>query len=172
MSDVTAGSDRPAAAPWWGRLAPYEDHGPLPALLRTAAAAEAALLALGLLAALGASEPVVGARRVLVVVALALAMGVQSAVARRIAVPDLATIVLTLTLSALAADAASGTEARGTAARRVGAVVAMFAGALAGGLLTVHASPAAGIALAAGTALAVALAAHASARSQAPWATP
>ena len=248
MTEVTAGSDGAAATPWWGRLAPYEQHGPLPALLlgatvltgvvdavsyialghvfvanmtgnvvllgfalagapslsvvasvvalaafvagsglggvlarrvrhrgallRTAAAAEAALLALGLVAALGASEPVDGARRVLVVVALALAMGVQSAVARRIAVPDLATIVLTLTLSALAADAAGRTEARGTAARRVGAVVAMFAGALAGGLLTVHASPAAGIALAAATALAVALAAHPSARSQAPWATP
>src|SRR5689334_5894809 len=33
MTDVTAGSDRAGAAPWWGRLAPYEHHGPLPVLL-------------------------------------------------------------------------------------------------------------------------------------------
>jgi uncharacterized membrane protein YoaK (UPF0700 family) len=248
MSDVTAGSDH-AAAPWWGRLAPYEHHGPLPALLlgatvltgvvdavsyialghvfvanmtgnvvllgfalagapglsvlasvvalaaflagaaaggvlvrriahrgallRAATAVEAALLVAALLVALGAPEPIAGARRGAVVVALALAMGVQSAAARRIAVPDLPTTVLTLTLAALAADAAGagGGGAWATASRRAGAVLAMFAGALAGGLLTVHASPAGGLALAAATAVALALGAWAAARSNAPWAT-
>jgi uncharacterized membrane protein YoaK (UPF0700 family) len=247
MDDATAGSNPGAAAvPWWGRLAPYAEHGPLPALLlgatlltgvvdavsyialghvfvanmtgnvvllgfalagapalsvvaslvalgaflagaavggvlarrvgrhrgvllRAAAATEVALLAAGLVAALGAPEPVHGARRAIVVVALSLAMGVQSAVARRIAVPDLATIVLTLTLSALVADGASRGEAGATAARRVAAILAMFAGALAGGLLTVHASPAAALALGTAAALAVAIGAQGAARSTATW---
>ena len=44
------------------------------------------------------------------IVLLALAMGLQNAVARRLAVPDLTTTVLTLTLTGLAAD--SGRSAR------------------------------------------------------------
>ena len=249
MPDRPRGPDAGAVSvPWWGRLAPYAAHGPLPvlllgatlltgvvdavsyiamghvfvanmtgnvvllgfalagapglsvlaslvalvaflagaalggllvrrirhrgALLRTATAVEAALLLLALLAALGAPEPVGGVRRGLVVVAIALAMGIQSAAARRIAVPDLPSTVLTLTLTALAADAAGAGGWRAAAPRRAGAVVAMFAGALAGGLLTVHASPAAGLALALATAVAIAAGAQGAARSPEPWATP
>jgi uncharacterized membrane protein YoaK (UPF0700 family) len=142
------------------------------ALLRTAAVVEASLLGVGLLGAIGAPEPVHGARRALVVVAVALAMGVQTAAARRIAVPDLATTVLTLTLAALVAGATGPAAAHAALPRRAGAVVAMFAGALAGGLLTVRASPAAGMALALAVALAIALGAQATARSRAPWAAP
>ena len=78
--------------------------------------------------------------------------------------------MLTLTLTALAADAhfAGGPGRR--ACRRIAAVAAMFAGALAGGLLTLHASPAAALALATATAGAIALAAHRVARSRAGWA--
>jgi uncharacterized membrane protein YoaK (UPF0700 family) len=62
---------------------------------------------------------------------LAVAMGGQNAVARRLAVPDLTTTVLTLTVTGLVADATSW-SVRG---RRVVPVLAMLAGALAGGLL-------------------------------------
>jgi len=65
---------------------------------------------------------------------LALAMGVRNATVRKIAVPDMTTTVLTMTLTGLAADAklfgGSGTGS----ARRIAAVGSLLAGAIAGGL--------------------------------------
>ena len=70
-----------------------------------------------------------------IVALLALAMGVRNATVRRIAVPDLTTTVLTLTLTGLAAESrpAGGTGAGTT--RRTLAVTAMLTGAIAGALL-------------------------------------
>jgi uncharacterized membrane protein YoaK (UPF0700 family) len=66
---------------------------------------------------------------------MALAMGVRNATVRRIGIPDLTTTVLTMTLTALAAESPL-TGASGTGSlRRIAAVLAMFAGALAGALL-------------------------------------
>jgi uncharacterized membrane protein YoaK (UPF0700 family) len=66
---------------------------------------------------------------------LALAMGVRNATVRRIAVPDLTTTVLTMTLTGLAADSALfGGSGKGTT-RRTAAVLAMLSGALIGALL-------------------------------------
>lgn len=63
---------------------------------------------------------------------LAFAMGVRNATVRRIAVPDLTTTVLTLTLTGLAADSPlAGGTGKGSA-RRVAATGAMLAGALVG----------------------------------------
>jgi uncharacterized membrane protein YoaK (UPF0700 family) len=62
---------------------------------------------------------------------LAVAMGGQNAIARRLAVPDLTTTVLTLTVTGLVADVTSW-AVRG---RRLVSVVAMLGGALAGGAL-------------------------------------
>jgi uncharacterized membrane protein YoaK (UPF0700 family) len=71
----------------------------------------------------------------LLIALLALAMGVRNATVRRIAVPDLTTTVLTMTLTALAADSPlAGGAGKGTA-RRTSAVTAMLLGALAGALL-------------------------------------
>ena len=62
-------------------------------------------------------------------------MGVRNATARRLAVPDLTTTVLTMTITGLAADSAlAGGTGKGSL-RRVSAVVAMLAGAVAGALL-------------------------------------
>jgi uncharacterized membrane protein YoaK (UPF0700 family) len=71
-----------------------------------------------------------------VVIALvAFAMGVRNATVRRLGVPDLTTTVLTMTLTGLAADSpAAGGTGEGSV-RRIAAVLAMFAGALAGALL-------------------------------------
>jgi uncharacterized membrane protein YoaK (UPF0700 family) len=66
-----------------------------------------------------------------VVALLAAAMGGQNAVARRLAVPDLTTTVLTLTVTGLVADSTSW-PVRG---RRLIPIVAMLGGALAGGIL-------------------------------------
>jgi uncharacterized membrane protein YoaK (UPF0700 family) len=70
-----------------------------------------------------------------VIALLAFAMGVRNATVRRIAVPDLTTTVLTMTLTGLAADSplAGGTGKGST--RRVAAVLAMLTGACAGALL-------------------------------------
>jgi uncharacterized membrane protein YoaK (UPF0700 family) len=70
-----------------------------------------------------------------VIALLALAMGVRNATTRRLAVPDLTTTVLTLTLTGLAAESRlAGGTGKGTV-RRVAAVVTMLAGAICGALL-------------------------------------
>jgi uncharacterized membrane protein YoaK (UPF0700 family) len=62
-------------------------------------------------------------------------MGVRNATVRRIGVPDLTTTVLTLTLTALAAESpVAGGSGEGSI-RRLAAVIAMVTGALAGALL-------------------------------------
>jgi uncharacterized membrane protein YoaK (UPF0700 family) len=69
-----------------------------------------------------------------VIALMALAMGVRNATIRKLAVPDLTTTVLTMTLTGLAADSALfGGDGRGSN-RRVLAVAAMLLGALTGAL--------------------------------------
>lgn len=70
-----------------------------------------------------------------VIALLAMGMGARNAAVRTLGVPDLTTTVLTMTLTALAAELPSF-RARGTGtARRLAAVGSMLAGALAGALL-------------------------------------
>jgi len=70
-----------------------------------------------------------------VIALLALAMGVRNATIRRIAVPDLTTTVLTMTLTGLAADSPLfGGTGKGST-RRTAAVLGVLAGAIAGALL-------------------------------------
>src|SRR6201990_327030 len=68
----------------------------------------------------------------------AIAMGMRNAAVRKLAVPDLTTTVLTLTITGLAADSslAHGTNPRWR--RRIAAVVAMFAGAALGSSVLRH----------------------------------
>jgi uncharacterized membrane protein YoaK (UPF0700 family) len=88
-----------------------------------------------------------------VIALLALAMGSRNAVVRRIAVPDLSTTVLTMTLTALAGESSlAGGSGAGTV-RRLAAVSSMLAGAVAGALL-LKASHSVPVAVAAGLALA------------------
>jgi uncharacterized membrane protein YoaK (UPF0700 family) len=71
---------------------------------------------------------------------LAVAMGLQNAVARFLAVPDLTTTVLTMTLTGIASDLRRGVH---TAAfvRRLLAVASMFGGAVLGAVLVLHQDP-------------------------------
>ena len=98
-------------------------------LLRAGAAAELVLVAGAL--ALTAALPGAAARDGIAAL-LALAMGIQNAVARRLAVPDLTTTVLTMTLTGIAADVRATDHGRAGLGRRILAVAAMFAGAVAG----------------------------------------
>jgi uncharacterized membrane protein YoaK (UPF0700 family) len=97
------------------------------------------------------------------IVPMALAMGVRNAVVRRIGVPDMTTTVLTMTLTALAAESVpAGGTGKGSS-RRLAAVLAMLAGAVAGALL-LKVSLFLPLAVAAGLALATCLAYAPSAR--------
>jgi uncharacterized membrane protein YoaK (UPF0700 family) len=70
-----------------------------------------------------------------VIVLTALAMGLRNATVRRLAIPDLTTTVLTLTLTGLAADSSFGGGNNPRLGRRVVSVFLMFAGAVIGALL-------------------------------------
>ena len=72
---------------------------------------------------------------------LAIGMGIQNAVARRLAVPDLTTTVLTMTLTGIAADVRSGTNLT-VLLRRLAAVAAMLGGGVLGAELVLHTSAA------------------------------
>jgi uncharacterized membrane protein YoaK (UPF0700 family) len=91
------------------------------------------------------------------VILLACGMGLQNAVVRRLAVPDLTTTVLTLTVTGLASDRPGLPTIR-----RLVSVAAMLCGALCGAALTLHAGTAWALLLALLLLLAVAVAASAS----------
>ena len=100
---------------------------------------------------------------------LAVGAGIQNAVARRLAVPDLTTTVLTMTLTGLAADATGDSKLNATLSRRLLAVVAMLAGAVAGGVLVLNASATAALAVGAALLTAVTVAAALTTRHPASW---
>ena len=77
-------------------------------------------------------------------------MGIQNAVARRLAVPDLTTTVLTMTLTGIAADVRAKDHGLAGLDRRVLAVATMFAGAACGALLVLHSGATAALGLAVG----------------------
>ena len=135
-------------------------------LLRAGAAAELVLVAGGL--ALTAGLPAAAARDGIAAL-LALAMGIQNAVARRLAVPDLTTTVLTMTLTGIAADLRAKDHGFGGLSRRVLAVATMFAGGACGALLVLHASATAALGLATGLLAVVTAGAALAARRPGPW---
>jgi uncharacterized membrane protein YoaK (UPF0700 family) len=109
------------------------------------------LLVTGALVIAALSSHQIGtASRYAVIVLLAIAMGVQNAAARRLAVADLTTTVLTMTLTGIGADSALAGGHGSNFGRRALSVVAMLLGALIGGLLVLKVDNPAPLALAAG----------------------
>jgi uncharacterized membrane protein YoaK (UPF0700 family) len=120
-----------------GRIASrYGTHRGRQLRTATAIAVLPALLAVIVAAIVG--QPVSGGARYALIVPLGIAMGIQNATARRLAVPDLTTTVLTLTLTGVAADSRLAGGPGGHPARRLISVGAMFAGALLGAVLVVE----------------------------------
>ncbi|HMJ72370.1 MAG TPA: YoaK family protein [Solirubrobacterales bacterium] len=120
-----------------GRIASrYATHRGRQLRTATAIAVLPALLAVIVAAIVG--QPVSGGARYALIVPLGIAMGIQNATARRLAVPDLTTTVLTLTLTGIAADSRLAGGPGGHPARRLISVGAMFAGALLGAVLVVE----------------------------------
>jgi uncharacterized membrane protein YoaK (UPF0700 family) len=107
-------------------------------LLAVAVAVEVVLVGAATIIVWTVAVPLPAGARNGVAALLAIAMGVQNAVARSLAVPDLTTTVLTMVLTGVAADLRAGVGGAPAIARRLLAVVAMFAGATVGALLIVH----------------------------------
>jgi uncharacterized membrane protein YoaK (UPF0700 family) len=68
-------------------------------------------------------------------------MGIQNAVARTLAVPDLTTTVLTMTITGIAADSALAGGSGSKAGRRLLTIATMLVGAVVGAELIRHAQP-------------------------------
>jgi uncharacterized membrane protein YoaK (UPF0700 family) len=104
------------------------------------------------------------------VVLLAMSMGCQLAAIRYLKVPDLLTVVLTLTITGALTERGLG-PFHPTVLRRAIAVLAFAVGAIAGGLLVVNVSLSAALGLGLAIIVSVAIAAHIASRNSAPWAT-
>ncbi len=141
-------------------------------LLRAALATQ--VLAVGAATAVAAlaSDHVDSTTRYALVTLLAVAMGIQNATARRLAVPELTTTVLTMTLTGIAADSTLAGGAGSRIGRRSLAVAAMFVGGLAGALLALEIDIAAPLVAATGV-LAIAIGAtHRLSCGDPAWARP
>jgi uncharacterized membrane protein YoaK (UPF0700 family) len=104
--------------------------------LLTLATFEAALLFAAALASVGTDASSAPASRLYTVIALtAVAMGLRSAMMRRLVIPDLTPTMMTLTLTGLAADSSLAGGANPGIARRVASVLLLLAGAAVGTLL-------------------------------------
>lgn len=138
-------------------------------LLRTALAAQLvfAAAAVGLAAASG--DPIDASGRYGLITLLAFVMGVQNATARRLAVPELTTTVLTMTLTGIAADSTLAGGPGAKVGRRGLAVAAMLLGGLIGALLALRVSTVAPLVAAAATLAVAAIAAQKLSRSRADW---
>jgi uncharacterized membrane protein YoaK (UPF0700 family) len=109
-------------------------------LLSVSAALQALLLCGAVVLAALSGNPVAPGGSYGLIIVLGIAMGLQNATARKLAVPDLTTTVLTLTIVGIAADSRLVGGSGSRAGRRLIAVGAMFAGALFGSLLILHVS--------------------------------
>ena len=129
---------------------------------------QALLVAVALVLALVGTQPFGSGFRYALIVYLALSMGLQNSSVRRLAVPDLTTTVLTLTVTGIGADTALG---GGTAqlGERLISIAAMFLGALAGAAFILHVHFAVPLILALAIVFVVALIGHVAGRSNPEW---
>ena len=138
-------------------------------LLAVTAVVEACLVAASVAIAATADDPGSGLARYVLIVLLGLATGTQNAAARKLAVPDLTTTVLTLTITGIFADGRLAGGAASKIGRRLLSTLAMFLGGLVGALLVLHATAALAIAVAAIVLVVVAVTATIQSRTDQPW---
>jgi uncharacterized membrane protein YoaK (UPF0700 family) len=157
-------------------------------LLTAAASLQAAFVAVAVILAGVSGSPVAAGFRYPLIVSLALAMGLQNATARRLAVPDLSTTVLTLTITGIAADKAGGGGAAGatnagpttagpttagpTNGRRLVSVSAMILGAVVGAVFVLHVAIVLPLVTALVLLVVVAVTARLLGNTDAPWVHP
>jgi uncharacterized membrane protein YoaK (UPF0700 family) len=137
-------------------------------LLATGSAAQLTLVAIAVVVTVAAGSALSPASRDIVAAVLAVSSGMQNAVVRRLAVPDMTTTVLTMTLTGIAADIRAGKRSAALN-RRLLAVATMLAGAVGGAELVLHDGPAVALALAAAVLAVVTAAAACTTRTRDPW---
>ena len=117
------------------RFAQHRGH-----LLTTATTLQVVLLAAAVGVAIVSGSPISQGYRYALIAVIAIAMGIQNAAARKLAVPDLTTTVLTMTFTGIAADSILGGGPGSKAGRRLVAIGAMLGGAVVGAalVLSVH----------------------------------
>ena len=145
-------------------------HGQRGRLLAVVATAELVLLVVCLVVAFASAEPFGTVPRDVIAVLAAVALGLQNATARALAVPDATTTVLTMTLTGFAADLRDRNGR--VLLRRLLAVAAMLLGALAGALLVLRVSAAAALALVVVLVAVVCAGAWPASRSTGAWQSP
>ncbi len=134
------------------------------ALLQAALGLQLVAVTGAVVVAVVGGDPDPRATRFVLIALLAIAMGIQNATVRRLAVPELTTTVLTMTLTGIGADSKLAGGPGAKIGRRGLAVAAMFLGALIGALLALHVDTAAPLAAAAGVIAVTAVAVHRLAR--------
>jgi uncharacterized membrane protein YoaK (UPF0700 family) len=137
--------------------------------LAAALTVQSVLLATSVVLAIASSNPPQPAFRYALIVVLSLATGVQNASVRKLAVPDLTTTVLTMTVTGIGADSALGGGKGSKSGRRLLAVAAMFVGALVGAVLVLHVRIVLPLAVALGIILVVAATSYTAGRSDPRW---
>jgi uncharacterized membrane protein YoaK (UPF0700 family) len=137
--------------------------------LAAAMAAESVLLGTSVALTLWSSNTPQHAFRYALIVVLSLATGVQNASIRKLAVPDLTTTVLTMTVTGIGADSALGGGKGSKSGRRFVAIAAMFVGALLGALLVLHTRIVLPLAIAFVVIAFVALASYQAGKADPPW---
>lgn len=131
-----------------GRTGKAHAGRPLRRWLMVAALIEAALLWIAACVAIGFDIAAPDGRLLAIVALTAVTMGFRNATIRQLKVPDLTTTVLTMTLTGLAADSSMAGGANPNWQRRIGGVVAIFAGAVLGAVLVMRAGLSVPLALA------------------------
>ena len=138
-------------------------------LFRDGVIVELVFLIAALVVSAVSSTPFDGSVRDVIAITAAIALGLQNAVVRRLAVPDLTTTVLTMALTGIAADVRK--HDRVVVLRRLLAVITMLGGALVGALLVLHVSAASALGLATGLLGLVTVCAILAVRRPAGWQT-
>jgi uncharacterized membrane protein YoaK (UPF0700 family) len=141
-------------------------------VLHMALLLETALVLTAYVIATAAATPHAGTVQYALIALLGLAMGVQNSAARALAVPDLTTTVLTLTITGIAADSRAAGGKGSKIGRRTLSAGAMFTGGLVGAVAVQHGGPALPLLFAALLLVAATVAAFTLTRSDACWTKP
>jgi uncharacterized membrane protein YoaK (UPF0700 family) len=137
--------------------------------LAVAMAVESVFLATAVVLALWSSNAPQQSFRYALIVVLSIATGVQNANIRKLAVPDLTTTVLTMTVTGIGADSVLGGGKGSKSGRRLIAIAAMFVGALLGAVLVLHVRIVVPLAIAVVVIACVAFASYHAGKADAPW---
>jgi uncharacterized membrane protein YoaK (UPF0700 family) len=140
-------------------------------LLSAATTIQSVFIAVAVVLAIAINGTVSTGLRYALIGSLGAAMGLQNAVARKLAVADLTTTVLTMTLTGIASDHTALGGPGWKIGRRGVSVVCMFAGGLVGAELVLHVSDILPLAIALVAILFVALATELLGRHDEPWTT-